>query len=335
MHSHSLRPWQHDHTFGQEIRRPAERRTLAVVVLTAATMLVEIVSGLVFGSMALLADGLHMGSHAAALGLSVAAYVYARRHAADRRFSFGTGKVGALAGYSSALLLAAIALLMAAESVGRLLTPQPIDFDQALLVAVLGLVVNGASLRILHGTDAGASAFTAGHGHGRAHPHAQSHGHSHGHDDGNEHPAGPAAAHSADHNFRGAYLHVLADALTSLLAIAALGSGAVLGWLWPDAAVGLLGSLLVGRWAWGLVRDSAGVLLDRDAPLHLQERVRRAIEADGDARVADLHVWSVGTTGYAAALSVVAHAPRTADDYRAALPDGIVHATIEIHHCAG
>jgi cation diffusion facilitator family transporter len=316
VHTRSLRPWQHDHAFGQSLRRAGERRTLLVALLTAAMMVVEIAAGIAFGSMALLADGLHMGSHAAALALAVAAYVYARRHAHDRRFTFGTGKVNALAGYSSAVVLALFALLMVWESGNRLLLPRPIDFDQAILVACLGLAVNLGSVLLLRGEPRWHAAADA--------DHPDTHDHHHG----NDHQA-------TDHNLRGAYLHVLADALTSVLAIISLGTGRMLGWSWPDAVVGLLGAVLVGRWALGLARDSGGVLLDREAPAAVREHIRRAIETD-DSRLVDLHVWSVGVDGYAAALSVVAHRPRSPEDYKAKLPASarVVHATVEVHRCA-
>jgi cation diffusion facilitator family transporter len=298
-------------------------------------MAVEIGAGLAFGSMALLADGLHMGSHAAALGLAVVAYVYARRHAEDQLFTFGTGKVNALAGYSSALLLALFAVAMAWESSNRLLQPQPIAFDEAILVALLGLAVNLVSLLMLRDAP--------------AHRHATPGHHTHVHEDAHLHdtitctddvPAAHLHAHSAaqghghDYNLRGAYLHVLADATTSLLAIAALALGRTFGWTWPDAAVGLVGAILVGRWAWGLVRDSGGVLLDVQAPAEVHDRIRRAIE-QGDDRVADLHVWSLGSDGYAAALSVVAHHPRSPEAYKAMIPTSarLLHATVEVHRC--
>jgi cation diffusion facilitator family transporter len=315
VHTRSLQPWQHDHAFGQGVRRAGERRTLLVALLTAAMMVVEVAAGITFGSMALLADGLHMASHAAALALAVAAYVYARRHAHDRRFTFGTGKVNALAGYSSAVVLAMFALLMVWESGNRLLLPQPIDFDQAILVACLGLAVNLSSMLLLHGEPHSHAAADA--------DHSDTHDHDHGHDH-----------QPTDHNLRGAYLHVLADALTSVLAIVSLGAGSMVGWSWPDAVVGLLGAVLVGRWALGLARDSGSVLLDREAPAAVREQIRRAIETD-DSRVADLHVWSVGMHGYAAALSVVAHRPRSPEDYKARLPVSarVVHATVEVHRC--
>jgi cation diffusion facilitator family transporter len=340
VHSSSLHPWQHEHAFGQRVRKAGERRTAVVTALTAAMMVVEIGAGLAFASMALLADGLHMASHAAALGLALAAYVYARRHADDRRFTFGTGKVNALAGYSSAVVLALVAAWMAVESCIRLVQPRPIDFDQAIPVAILGLVVNLVSLLVLrdHGDHDHHHAHAQGHahahdGHGHGHAHADAR-HHHGEDHGHGHRAAPVRGE--DHNLRGAYLHVLADALTSLLAIGSLGAGAMLGWLWPDAAVGLLGAALVGRWALGLMRDSSGVLLDREAPAVVQEQVRRAIERDGDSKVADLHVWSVGPDGWAAALSVVAHHPRAPEEYRADIPHAarVLHTTIEVHRCA-
>ena len=317
MHTRSLQPWQHDHAFGQNVRQAGERRALFVAILTAAMMVVEIAAGIAFGSMALLADGLHMASHAAALALAVAAYIYARRHAHDRRFTFGTGKVNALAGYSSAVVLAMFALLMVWESGNRLLLPRPIDFDQAILVACLGLVVNLASMLLLGGGYHRHAAADEGRHHDDAHHHHR--GHDHG---------------AADHNLRGAYLHVLADALTSVLAIVSLGVGRILGWSWPDAVVGLIGALLVARWALGLAHRAGGVLLDREAPAAVLEQIRSAIETE-DSRIADLHVWSVGMDSYAAALSIVAHAPRSPEDYKAKLPASarVVHATIEVHRC--
>ena len=319
MHSDSLQPWQHDHAFGQRVPQAGERRTLLVTLLTTAMMVVEIVAGIAFGSMALLADGLHMASHASALGLAVIAYVYARRHADDRRFTFGTGKVNAIAGYSSALVLAVFALLMAWQSGERLLQPMPIAFNEAIMVAVMGLGVNLTSILMLRGGD-------NHHGHSHDHPNH------HAHDHDREHVWG---MHRDDHNLRGAYLHVLADALTSVLAIAALVAGKMLDWSWLDPVVGLLGAVLVSRWAWGLAGDSAAVLLDREAPTALREQIRTAMEKDGDTRVADLHVWSVGQYGYAAALSIVAHRPRTAEEYKGMIPARarVVHATVEVHRC--
>jgi cation diffusion facilitator family transporter len=322
MHTHSLEPWQHSHAFDLHHRHAGERRVLIVAWLTAAMMVAEIAGGVAFGSMALLADGLHMGSHFAALGIAYAAYVYARRHADDSRFSFGTGKVNALAGYSSAVLLLVFALIMAGESVVRLFNPIPIAFGQALLVAVLGLVVNGVSALVLGQADSaswtGVHHHDHGHGLDRGKPDLGQHGH-----------------HHHDHNLRGAYLHVVADALTSVLAIVALLGGKYLGWMWLDATMGIVGAGLVLFWAAGLAKGSGNVLLDREGPDDVVDLVRTAIER-GDTRVADLHVWSLGTTGYAAALSVVSDAPLPADEYRRRIPASarVVHTTIEVHRCS-
>lgn len=326
MHSQSLESWTHDHTFGQDARRPGERPTLVVAVVTVVTMIVEIAAGWSFGSMALLADGMHMGSHAVALGLSVFTYGYARRHAADRRFTFGTGKVNALGAYTSAIVLAGFALVMVWESTARFLAPVPIAFDWALLVAVVGLVVNGASALLL-----AARGDTHDHGAGRHHHHA--HGH-HEHDRGHEHGPGHHHDHQ-DQNLRSAYLHVLADALTSVFAIVALLAGKYVGAVWLDPLMGLLGAVLVARWAWFLLRDTSGVLLDRRADERVREAVREAIESVEDNRLADLHVWSIGPGLHAAALSIVTHAPRDPEHYRSLLPvaAGIVHSTIEVHAC--
>jgi len=309
MHTQDLSNWQHDHVFGQDRALHAERRTLMVVVVTAAMMVVEVVAGVAYSSMALLADGLHMASHTAALGIAVMAYVVARRLAADRRFSFGTGKVNSLAGFASAVLLAGFALLMATESVKRLIDPVAIAFDQALVVAGIGLVVNGASAWLL---------ATTPHSHGQ---------HDHGHDDHGH--------HDHDHNLRAAYLHVLADALTSVLAIVALLAAKLAGAGWLDPAMGIVGAALVARWSVGLMRASAQVLLDRQAEPKVTEALRSALQADGRDRVADLHVWSIGQGIRAAAVAVVSDAPKSPSHYKALIPGhlGIVHTTIEIHQC--
>lgn len=304
---HTTRPetFQHAHTFGQDAVTSGERRTAWVAGLTATFMVVEIAAGLAFGSMALLADGLHMGSHAVALGIAVGAYVYARRRAGDERFSFGTGKVNALGGFAGALLLAGFAALMAWESVERLLAPVPIVFDRAIAVAVVGLCVNGASVAIL------------GVGHGHAH-----------------HPE-EGGAHRHDHNLRSAYLHVLADALTSLTAIVALLGGKYLGQVWLDPAMGVAGALLVARWSWGLLRDTSGVLLDRQPPQAVRERVRAALEAGGDERVVDLHLWWIAPGVRAACITLVAHEPLSPGAYKARLPADLAlgHVTLEVQRC--
>ena len=313
MHTESIERWVHDHTFGQDRKKSAERRTLIVSVVTVLTMIVEIVAGLAFGSMALLADGLHMGSHASALAISLFAYRYTRAHARDVRFNFGTGKVNSLAAFASASMLALIALAMAWESIARFLSPVSIGFNQAILVAVLGLIVNGACLAIL-----------GGHGHsrgkGRRKQDQEDH---HAHD-------------RKDHNLRSAYLHVLADALTSVLAVLALLAGKYLGQQWLDPFMGLVGAALVVNWSRGLLRSSARVLLDLQAPDEVKEAIRKAIESEGDNRVSDLHVWSVGPGIYAAEVAIVSSRPLDPDSYYSLLPKelGLVHATFETHLCA-
>jgi len=304
----SPRPFpRHSHDFGHDRRLPGESRTVVVAVITALTMAVEIAAGLAFGSMALLADGLHMGSHAAALGIAVFAYVYARRHARDPRFNFGTGKVNSLGGFTGAVLLALIAVLMAWESAARLLFPVAIAFDKAILVAVVGLLVNGVSVVILG---------RGGDGHSHGHPHRHDHDHHHHH----------------DHNLRSAYLHVLADALTSVFAILALLSGKYLGWNWMDPVMGVVGAVMVAAWSRGLLLATARVLLDMRVSDELLDRLREHLEADAGTRVTDLHVWEVGPGRRAAAVSLAAAVPRPAAHYHALIPPelGIVHATIEV-----
>jgi cation diffusion facilitator family transporter len=304
MKDHSVAQWRHDHDFHIDSTR-AERRTRWVVALTAATMGVEITAGYLFGSMALLADGWHMGTHVAALGISLFAYRYARRHADTARFSFGTGKVGALGGFASAVALAVVALLMGMESVERLIAPQPIRFNEAILVASLGLMVNLLSAALLHG----------------AHGHAHNHGHDHGHH---------------DHNLRAAYLHVVADALTSLLAIVALITGKYFGWIWMDAAMGLVGAALITRWGYGLVKETSGVLLDSTPDSATLDDVRRRVEADADNRLSDLHLWRLGPRDCAAIVAIVTHHPRPPAHYKALLEGvpGLVHVTVEVNKCA-
>jgi len=298
---------EHDHSFGQEIVREGERRTWWVILLTGFMMVVEVAGGLAFGSMALLADGLHMASHAGALGIAIFGYAYARRHAFDRRFSFGTGKVNALAGFTGALLLAGFALAMVGESVGRLVAPVAISFDEAIFVAVLGFVVNGLSIYLL-GVQ-----------------------HDHDHDHGVVHDHGQASGAPPDHNLRSAYLHVLADTLTSVLAVLALLSGKFLGYGWMDPVMGIFGSLLVARWSMGLFRSTAAVLLDEQAPSEICDGILEAIDGLG-AEVTDLHVWSIGPGLYSAIVSVETHAPECASRFRETiLSDArISHLTVEV-----
>lgn len=305
--------WQHDHAFGQDVKMPGEQRTLVVIAITVVTMVVEIVAGLVFGSMALLADGLHMGSHAAALGIAAFAYIYARRRARDRRFSFGTGKMNALGGFCGATLLAAFAVIMAAESVHRLLRPVNIEFDLAILVACLGLAVNGASAWILKHEPSKQPRATDDGGQPKIQP--------------------PGSDHlDHDHNLHAAYLHVLADALTSVLAITALLAGKYYHAVWMDPTVGILGALLVARWSWGLVRATSSVLLDREGPQSIRDAVIAAIQQDEQVRVVDFHLWSIGPNIYGLIVSVVSPQPRPAEYYKRQIPGGLglAHVTIEV-----
>ncbi len=326
MHTKTIDAWTHDHGFGQDRVRQAEFRTLLVVALTAVTMVAEVTAGLAFGSIALLTDGLHMASHAAALGISLLAYVFARRHARNRAFSFGTGKVNALAGFASALLLVFVTLLMLWESLHRLVDPVAISFDQALVVTLVGLAVNIASAAILM---RGPSGDDAEHNH---HSHDHGHDHHHGHDHGHGH-----AHEEHDHNLRGAILHVLADIATSVLAVLALLGGKHLGASWLDPAMGIVGAAVIARWSWGLLRDTGRVLLDQEAPAELREAVRGAIEADGDSRIADLHVWSIGPGLFTTVLSVVSHESRSPEHYKALIPTGLglVHPVVEVRRCPG
>lgn len=286
---------EHEHHFGQAEPRAGEARTKLVVILTATTMAVEIAAGLAFGSMALLADGLHMASHASALGLAWAAYVFARRHAHDSRFSFGTGKVNSLAGFTSAVVLALFALMMAGESVHRFFEPVPIAFDRAIAIAVLGLAVNGVSVLILRNRR--------------------------GHHD-----------HHHDHNLRAAHLHVLADALTSILAIVALLAAKLLDAAWMDPTMGIVGGTLVAVWAWGLARNTGAILLDRQAPEDVTRQILEAVESAPGLRVTDLHVWTIGPGYRAAVVSVQATEACRRSDIAELIPKdlGIAHLTVEL-----
>ncbi len=300
-------PYTHTHTFGQDEVRAGERKTLLVIAITATMMVVEIITGSLFGSLALLADGIHMASHTAALLIAAVAYIYARRNAGSQHYSFGTGKVNALAGFSSAIILAIFALSMVWESIQRFISPVEIEFNQAILVAAIGLVVNVACALILN---------SGGHSHDHDHDHEHHH-HSH-----------------EDHNLRSAYLHVIADALTSVLAIFALLGGKYFNLVWMDPLMGIVGAVMVSRWAFGLMRDTSRVLLDRQVSADLQAKIVQAIEDGRGDRVSDLHIWAIGPGIYAAILAVVSAQPRSPQAYKALLPEhlGIVHASVEVHH---
>ena len=306
MHIHTLQKWKHRHRFTVDDSR-GERNTRRVIVLTLSMMIIEVAAGHVFGSMALLADGWHMGTHAVALSITAFAYYYARKHSDNPRYSFGTGKVGVLGGFSSAVVLAVIALLIGVESIQRLVSPQPIRFNEAIAVAFIGLVVNVIS------------AFLLQEKHHHHHDHSAN---DHGHD-----------TKYRDHNLRSAYFHVLADALTSLLAIVALFTGKAFGWIWMDAVMGIVGAIIISRWSYGLLVDSGKVLLDRDVNPEALAEIKSRIEADSDNRVSDLHVWRVGTYHLAAIVSIVTHYPKVPEYYKKLLADydEIAHVTVEVN----
>lgn len=299
----------HEHAFLGPNHARNERRTWIVIAITTATMVLEIAAGHAFGSMALVADGWHMATHAGAMLIAALAYVFARRHVRNPRFTFGTGKLGDLAGFASAVALALVALLIAAESAERLVSPVSIGFGQALVVAVIGLLVNLVCAWLLR----------------------DDHGHSHGHDHaGHDHHAGH------DNNLRAAYLHVLADALTSLMAIAALLLGMVYGWYWMDPAMGIVGGLVIARWSWGLIRDTGGVLLDyQPQDRRLSQQIRDAIETGSD-RITDLHVWQLGPGHHSAIVAIRSAAPQPPAAYKARLAGlpGLSHLTVEVEPAA-
>ena len=292
--------WQHSHDFVPSSHRRGERQTRIVIALTATMMVLEIAAGSVFNSMALLADGWHMASHASALGITAFAYRYARRRAGDARFCFGTWKVSVLGGYSSAVVLAVIALLIASESVSRFFEPQEISFDEATLVACVGLVVNLLSAYLLRDDH---SRSQAGHEH-------------------------------HDHNLRAAYLHVLADALTSVTAIVALLTGKYFGWVWMDPLMGIVGSLVIARWSYGLLRDTSSILLDSSIPADDVAAIREALES-GSANdvVSDLHVWPLGPGRLAVIAAIISDHPRPPGHYKQLLADRreFAHVTVEVN----
>lgn len=303
---------KHDHVFLGDNHRRNERRTWIVIAITAAMMVIEIIAGNIYGSMALVADGWHMSTHAAAMLIAALAYLYARKHAHDPRFTFGTGKLGDLAGFASAIVLALIALLIGWESFLRFAAPVSINFHEAILVAVVGLVVNLVCAWLLKDDH-------AHHHHGHDHGHGHDHNHEHGH-------------HGHDQNLRAAYLHVLADALTSVLAIAALLLGSAYGWLWLDPAMGIVGALVIARWSWGLIRDAGATLLDYiPEDEDLPEEIGEIIAKEG-GEIADLHVWQIGPGHHSAIVSIVAANPRAPSYYReklAAIHD-LSHVTVEV-----
>jgi cation diffusion facilitator family transporter len=292
----------HDHVFLGASHDENAKRTLWVVALTLVMMVGEITAGYITGSMALLADGFHMATHAGALGIAAAAYGYAKRHASSKRYSFGTGKVGDLGGFASALILGVVSLVIGVESVMRLLQPTEVQFGTATLIAIVGLIVNIVSALLL--------------GHGHSHDHDRDH-HGHGH-------------HGNDNNLKSAYFHVLADALTSVLAIAALLAGRYLGWVWLDPVMGIVGAIVIARWAWSLMGITASVLLDQTDE-HVAEEIRELVERLGDATITDLHVWRVGPEAHAAIVSVIGQASANAESIRERLKTvhEVSHLTVE------
>jgi cation diffusion facilitator family transporter len=342
MHTHSVEPWQHAHVFLGAKHDRHERRTWTVVALASAMMVAEIVGGTMFGSMAVVADGWHMSTHAGALTIAALAYRFARHHARDPRFSFGTGKVGELAAFSSAIILALIAAAIGYEALMRLYAPVQINFAEATWLAVIGLGVNLVSAWALFDSD-----HHHGHGHGHVHDHDDhDHGHHdhdhahdhhdhdhHGHDHEHEHAH---HHHGHDSNIRAAYVHVLADAMTSVLAIAGLLAGRYFGWVWMDPLMALVGVAVILSWSVGLLRTSGTVLLDMVPDRRLAGHIRKCLEVDGD-RVCDLHLWRLGPGHAGLIAGVVSDHPQAPAAYKHRLEGigGLSHVTIEVHACEG
>jgi cation diffusion facilitator family transporter len=300
---------------------------------------IEIAAGVAFGSMALFADGIHMGSHVVGLGISFLAYIYARKHASSGQFSFGTGKVNAMAGYTSAIFLVIIALYMAYESISRFINPVTIAYNDAIVVAVVGLVVNGLSMFIL-----GDKGHSHSHNEAQSHEHEDDQGHADGHDHVHEHEhiheqnndhGEQTHAKGADHNLKAAYLHVLTDAMTSVLAIIALLGAKYFKLGWMDPMMGVIGAILVVRWSLGLIQATVKVLLDHQIPQEVQKRIVGILESYRDTRVVDLHIWSIGPGIYSSEIGIVTKYPDTPETYKGMIPadTGVVHSTVEVHLC--
>ncbi|MEA3196643.1 MAG: hypothetical protein QOF32_695 [Gammaproteobacteria bacterium] len=339
----------HGHVFLGTGHEQNERKTWAVILLCGVMMVVEIVGGSLYGSLALVADGLHMSTHAGAMLIAALAYTYARRHAHDARFVFGTGKLGDLAGFSSAIVLALIAVLIGYEAILRFLSPIPIHFTEAIPIAVVGLMVNVASAWLLSGDHHGHS---HGHGHDHSHDHAAhdhaahdhaAHDHAAHDHAAHDHPAHDHAAHDhathADHsssahrdnNIRSAYIHVVADAAISVLAITGLVLARAFGWMWMDPLAGVIGALVIANWSYSLMRDTGSILLDMNPDQGMTDKVRAAIESDGD-RLVDLHLWRLGPGHLGAVVSVLTSKPRDCEYYRARLKSykSLSHVTVEV-----
>ncbi|GAB6140349.1 CDF family Co(II)/Ni(II) efflux transporter DmeF [Methylosoma difficile] len=315
MHAQAMQQLKHDHDF-QAHHTKGESRTRWVLAISFLTMLVEIAAGVYFGSMALLADGWHMATHVAAFMITLFAYRYSRIHADDQTFAFSSGKVGVLGGFTSSITLGMVAVIMLVESASRFFNPHNIHFDEAIMVACLGLFINVVCAVLL-----------------KEHDH---HGHDHDHDDHHAH------GHH-DHNLKAAYFHVLADALTSVLAIAALLAGKYFALNWLDPTMGIVGALIISHWAYGLIKETSPLLIDASAPLAYKTAIQQLIEDDADNRVADLHIWRIGPGHFAAIVSVVSHQPNTPDYYKNLLHSArhlgkgnqLSHITIEVNRCPG
>jgi len=312
MHALDQSRWQHGHNFAGDFGA-AERNTRRVILLASVMMAVEIVAGLKLHSMALFADGCHMSTHVAAFLITAWAYRVTRKNAGNRLYSFGAGKMGVLGAYTSAIILAGIALFMAVESVKRLFQPLVIHYNEAIAIAAVGLVVNLVSAFLLKDSPH--------HGHAHA-SHSEPHSHSHKH----------------DINLKAAYIHVLADAATSVLAIIALTGGKLWGAAWLDPVMGIVGSAVISQWAYGLIRQTQIILLDKEPEdSDLNQAIRKSIESDGDSVITDLHIWQIGSNKFAAIISLVARHPKSPEDYKAPLKahEELVHVTVEIHQCEG
>jgi len=331
MHSHSIEDHRHGHYFLGEAHERNERRTWAVIVLCAAMMIAEIVGGIWFGSVALIADGLHMSTHTGALLIAALAYTYSRRYVDDRRFAFGTGKLGDLAAFASAIVLAMIALLIAYESVDRFFRPVSIAFNEAIPIAFLGLLVNLASAWLLRDED---------HHHDHGHDHVQGHAHAHDHDEtdhDHDHDHNHRRdAYRRDNNLRSAFIHVAADAIISVLVIVGLFAARAFDWLWLDPVVGLIGAVVVATWAWSLVRSAGAVLLDMSPDPALPRKIADRLERNGD-RIFDLHLWRVGPGHVAGIVSLMSAQPQAPSVYKGRLADlpALSHVTVEVELCPG
>lgn len=309
MHTHSIDSWQHSHSFLPSKQQQGEKKTWLVLIITLGMMVAEIIGGTIFSSMALLADGWHMATHAGAFIITLLTYHFARVNAQNPQYTFGTGKVTVLGGFASAVALGVIAFITAIESLVRLFHPQTILFNQAIFIAVLGLIVNLISAFLLED-----------------HPHDHHHHHHHDHHH-----------HHQDHNLRAAYFHVLADALTSVLAIFALLMAKQWGWIWMDTVMGLVATFVIGKWAWGLIKDTSNILLDASGDRTLKQEIANIIESDGDNRIADLHLWNLSENHLSASISIVTHNPQSPEYYKNLLKnvDNLAHIIVEVNHCQG